>query len=82
MADYRKFLQEGFENSPVHLDFVQKVEAYKSKYSRDESISTMEKEVRATMVIEAVKLYEEFFKGKERIGHPPNQPRAKDSFGS
>jgi hypothetical protein len=64
MPDFRKFLQEGVENGPVHLDFVQKVEAFKSKYTLTDPLSSMEKEVRATMVIEAVKLYEEFFKGR------------------
>lgn len=61
VTDFEKFIAENFENGDVHLDFVKKVEAFKAKHTTEGEIGA---EAKAVLVIEAVKLYEEFFLGK------------------
>lgn len=57
MADFKKYL-EGFEAAPAQVEFVLKVEAFKAKHATVDSADS-----KSLLVMEAVKLYEEFFLG-------------------
>lgn len=68
MADFKKHL-ETVENGQIHVDFLLKVEAFKNKHSTSSipdpaaPVATADSESKALLVMEAVKLYEEFFLG-------------------
>eukprot|EP01127_Copromyxa_protea_P014085 TRINITY_DN3874_c0_g1_i1.p1 TRINITY_DN3874_c0_g1~~TRINITY_DN3874_c0_g1_i1.p1 ORF type:complete len:566 (+),score=141.50 TRINITY_DN3874_c0_g1_i1:43-1740(+) len=92
VTDFGKFLAENVENGAVHVEFLQKVDAFHTKYSTGD----MDNESRSVMVMEAVKLYEEFFlepkiplvvrsqpqKTLKTLLQPPSEPPSDEINGS